>query len=50
MHQAPDPLVQTLEDYVLLRPVTDDFRHSHIIIRVISPKGRESAVLNISDR
>ena len=37
--QAPDPLLQALEDHVLFRPVPDQAWRCQVMFRIIAPQG-----------
>ena len=47
MLQAPNPLLQAVEDHVFFRFIPDDFRHGQICPGVVAPNTGKGAVLHI---
>lgn len=49
MLQTPDPLVQALENHILLGLIPDDIRCGQIVIGVVSPDSAKCADIDVCD-
>ena len=48
MLKAPYPFIKTLEDHIFLGFIPGDIRNRQVVIRVVTPDGRESTDFNVS--